>query len=238
MSKLSFTIALILSVAIHVVLFMPGRATDHKVAKSDKLDKGKLVVIPPPPVEEMPEETIDPPVAPEPEPVEPPRLAEVVKPSAESPTESSGDLATDEIPDDALPTLRILWTSSNEVREVARALAMRIVAIDADSQVVGELVLYGEPRIEPFQGSFRGYSNRVRSLPKNFFGPGLLGDRNSQVIGFWILIPTALDQRFADLQREIIRRKSLQPSDVRAMEARFVLNDRGKYELRITEVHA
>jgi len=77
------------------------------------------------------------------------------------------------------------------------------------------------------------YSNRVRTLPRGFFGSAPIA--GGDVASFWVLVPADLDARFVLLQRDAIRRKGLTPAEVRAMDAEF-RSSRSGYELVITRL--
>ena len=118
---------------------------------------------------------------------------------------------------------------------VAAHLNMRIAAITADNQVTGEVATNGPVRVVPFEGRLSAYSNRVRTLPRGFFGPGPVA--NSKIASFWVLVPADLDARFILLQRDAIRREGITVAQVRAVDAEFRFS-RGGYRLEITRVIA
>lgn len=237
MSKSTFIIGMLVAAAAHAALLWPlDRPTT--AAEDTKPD------VKPPTVAVLPEvpkvETPPPPPKPEPpaplpapKPVEPAPLKRVVEapPEPDAP-EAAGETSADG-PADVLPPLRVVWESADQLRTVAAHLGMRIVAVNADNQVAGEVATSGAVRIVPFEGRLSSYSNRVRTLPRGFFGSGPVAD--SDVASFWVLVPADLDARFVLLQRDAIRREGLTPAEVRAMDAEFRSGGSG-YQLVITRL--
>jgi len=238
MSKTSLIIGCILAVALHGLLWLPlTRADSDQTKAADQAPpKAKLAVAPEP--EAKPEPT---PVPPEPkpkpeEPVKPPKkvepkpkppLQDVVKmptkPKDPEPTSPDpADAAANE-DDNALPPLRIVWSSANEVRTVARALGLRVVAMNAAGQAVGEIDAFSG-RLKDFTGRLDQYSNRVRTLPRSFFGPEITSAPGRAVARFWILVPAGLDRQWMALQRSAIAQRGMKTKQVREVEARFTGN--------------
>jgi len=255
MSKSSLIIGLLVAVAAHAALFWqwPGENQDVVEAQDRNKQPPRIAVLPqlrePPPAPEpeppvparpKPEETVP---APAPEPPRPsrprseevasPAMKEVVKAVADkAAADKKGDTSTPD-GDDGLPSLRIVWESANHLRSVAASLGMKIVAVNRNNEVVGELVTDGPPRLVPFNGQLSAYSNRVRTLPIGFFRPEAASGKD--VSSFWILVPADLDARFVILQKDAIRREGVSPSEVQAVEAKFQ-NQGRSYRLVITRV--
>ncbi len=230
MSKSTFVIGILVAVGAHALLFWPFDGNTPAAKKSQPEVK-------PPTVAMLPEvpEAKTPPTPPKLRPAaEPTPLKRVVDaPAKTEAPDTPGDTSADG-PEDALPPLRVVWESADQLRSVVAHLGMRIVAINTDNQVAGEVTATGSPRVVPFEGRLSSYSNRVRTLPRDFFGPAPVADGG--VASFWVLVPADLDARFVLLQRDAIRRKGLRAADVRAMEAEF-RSGRGGYELVITRLH-
>jgi hypothetical protein len=150
-----------------------------------------------------------------------PALQEVVKPSASSAAAVAEPGSSAEPDDDALPTLRIEWSSARQLKNVARTLGMRIIAVDDRSDIVGEVSLLGTPALVPFNGRLSNFSNRVRTLARNYFGPADRWEGGERVASLWILVPAGIDRSFADTQRDAIRDAGRSVGDVRTTEGRF-----------------
>ena len=133
-----------------------------------------------------------------------------------------------------MPALRISWRWPRQLREVAAALRMSIVAVDGRGRITGQIAPGGTLAITPSAGPPAAYSNRVRTLPRGFFGPGLGGQA---VKAFWILVPSDVDRRVIAAQRTAIAAKGLTPRQVRAMEGRFEQTGR-TYRFVVTDLTA
>ena len=170
---------------------------------------------------------------PVPKPAEPVPLKQVVEVPVETKAaDGPGDTSAEGL-EDAMPPLRVVWQSADQLRSVAAHLGMRIVAVNTNNQVTGEIATSGPVRVVSFEGRLSAYSNRVRTLPRCFFGSSPVA--GSDVGSFWVLVPADLDARFILLQRDAIRREGLTPAEVRAMDAEF-RTDRGGCELVITRL--
>ncbi len=238
MSKSSVLIGALVAVTVHGLLFLPGlppRAPDPPPA--NVAEPVTLTPPPPPPPPAPPEEPA--PARPtrpvEPEPVPP--LREVVQaPATEQ--DDPGDTAArtpKDVPDDALPPLRIVWRSPRRLLEIARQYGMKIVAVNAAGDAVGEVAPSGT--LEPFDGQMNRYSNRVRRLPGTFFVDHVRLPADAGVTGFWVLVPAPTDRRWIGLQREAIDRHGLPVAQVTEMEGAFRYAG-GRYELTVKPVVA
>jgi hypothetical protein len=237
MSKTSVLIGALAAVAVHGLLFLPSlpsRAPDPAPAEASE----PVTLTPPPPTPPAPKRE-DPPPPPT-EPVEPERvepMREVVKaPPAEEDT--PGDTSArkpDDVPDDALPPLRIVWRSPGRLLEIARQYGLKIVAFDAAGGAVGEVGASGT--LEAFDGRMEHFSNRVRRLPGHFFADHVRLPADAGVRGFWVLVPAPTDRRWIGLQREAIDRRGLSVAQVTEMEGAFRY-DGGRYRLTVKPVVA
>ena len=246
MSKTSLVIGILLSVVVHAAVFFPHRREADRRTAQDTIDRKPIsITLPEPkPVE-------DPPTSPQPDkPVEgTPRLVAETPPapverelsrvaeatSAMDDASGLGDLATD-ADEETLPAMRIVWSSPEELRLVSQALGMRIIAVNAGSEILGEVALQGDVRLVDFQGDLASYSNRVRIIPRHFFGHSLAAVRTNPVSSFWILVPVSLDAHLMDVLRKAIVRRGARLADVRSVNARFMRSDTTGYELVVTEV--
>jgi len=246
MRKTSLMLGLLLSGLLHALVFLPAlsdarRAEPQRERAAD--DGGKLTVMRTPAPQPM--EPAAPPVpeenrqVPAPEPVEAPRLKELEKVADTSAdmedVQDMGDMVA-ESDSESLPRLRILWSSPEELRSVARFFGMKVIALDSHGNILGQVSLEGVVRLEPSEGNLTGFSNRVRALPSDFFGQSLPRAARSEIRDFWVLVPAGVDARFLTIQEDAIRRRGLQPSEVAAVEARFTPAGRGRYSLVITDV--
>lgn len=237
MSKSSFIIGLAVAVLLHLALIVPWQSPSPKQATNPP-EPGRLVVQPAqqPPEEPPPAAAAPAPQTPATQTPAPPALTELTR-LPTNPSSDRGPLTAEDIPEDSLPPMRILWQGPDELREVARMLGLRIVAVSRSKEVIGEVVLDGEPSIQPIQGdfAFEAFSNRVRNIPANYFGPRL-ARTTSQLGEIWVLVPVALDQEFSQIQRQAIVREGLEPAQIRSMEARFQAQRGGSPALTVVRI--
>ncbi len=245
MSRTSLVLGLLLSLVIHALLVLPhwDAISASPAVAAEKKTMPAVTLLPPPPlpVESVVEERPPPPPAPKLEPALPDvQFAEVVKPDT-SPTEiGDTEFTTETDPDDdqVLPATRIVWESPQELTKIARALRMSVVAVNRINEVVGALALDGSLRLEPFDGSFDVYSNRVRSLPSSFFGPALQREAGHTIVAYWVLVPESVDREMADVVRQAIRQAGLTMSEVDWVEARFDVQAGGGHRLVVTDIRS
>lgn len=234
MRKSTWIIAILASVAAHAGLLWPTDQgnidTDESGSPAPKPTIALASESVPEPTQalERPE-----PLPPHQEPQHPMPLEQVVNAPGELDDRDDPGETDSELPDDALPPLQVMWESPDQLRDVAEEMGMRIVAINRGNQIVGEVAMNGAARIIPFEGQLAAYSNRVRTLPRGFFGPGPVSGRD--IVSFWILVPADMDARFLVLQRDAIRGQGLRPDEVRSTEAQFQ-SRQGRHELVITRV--
>jgi hypothetical protein len=251
MSKSSYILGLALAVGLHVLLFIPlvGPRSDRQADTPDskRVELARKLPEPPPPPEPEPVPPPPPPPPPEPEPEpkvpepEPPaedltRLHE--PPEPEEPAEQPGDTIArraEQIDEDTLPPLRIIWSSPQQLRTIAGQLGMRIVAVNSEGEVIGEIPSQGPLELTNFDGRLSRYSNRVRTLPRSFFGQNLQRDDGQVAAELWVLVPTGLDRRWIDLQKRAIATTGLPSRAVRAVEGQFA-GRAGAYELVVTRI--
>jgi len=240
MSKTSLIVGVVVSLLAHAVIFAPQMFGSRRQAEALAKAKRQAAVMltmaetkssrPPIPKDDV---QTKPSARPEP----PAEVEEVVKPrTVRDSIKGYGDLAKDDAGD--LPAMRIVWTGPEQVRSVARAFRMRVVAINAEGKVAGEVTMDGEARLVAFNGGLAGYSNRVRTLPADFFGRGLTASAPAGIRSLWILVPAHVDKEFVRIQRAAIRERGVNPSAVLAMEARFAPDASGRYRLVVTRVDA
>jgi hypothetical protein len=159
-----------------------------------------------------------------------------VEPDIEEPAEGETIARrAEEISDDALPPLRIVWSSPGQLRAVAATTGMRIVGVNRQGEVIGEVPPAGQVRLEAFQGQLSRYSNRVRTLPSNFFGLPLARDDGQRVAELWVLVPSRLDRQWIDLQKRAIASAGLETQAVRAVEGQFA-SRAGTFQLIVTRL--
>lgn len=245
MSKTSLLAGCVLAAALHGLLLVPLLPSGADEAGGPEAPpKTKLAVAPP----TEPKPTEPPPTEPKPRAIEKPKAGKAdpkpkppmqqvarapVQPEPERPDEADASPGRD---DKALPPMRIAWSSPQQVRTVARALGLRIVAVNAAGRAVGEIDPY-DGRLRDFTGRLDQYSNRVRTLGRSFFAAFSPGDDVRDVAGFWILVPAAVDRQWMALQSSAIARHGMTAAQVRQVEARFTVSG-GQPRLSITRVHA
>ena len=236
MSKSSLMLGLVVAIVLHALLFVPVNAPERlpEPALADPDPVPPVTMIdPPPPVQPPP---VKPP-QPDPPADPPPQMQQIAQPPApqEDPGEQPGKTSPEDISDDALPPLRITWNSPDQLRQVARSLGMRIVAVNFQGQVVGEVNGGGATAsLGEFSGQLSHYSNRVRTLPSGFFGSSLT-DGQREIAELWILVPAGVDRAWMDLQKQAIAQTGLAPERVRAIECRFA-DQAGAWRLVVTRV--
>jgi hypothetical protein len=112
---------------------------------------------------------------------------------------------------------------------------MRILLIDRNNQPVGELAFEKRPLVKEFKGNLVNFSNRVRTISPQFFGPEVLSKSSESVKCFWVLVPASVDQDWVSIQKEAVNSQGLKNSEVSYTEARITPNGSG-YELVVTRV--
>lgn len=238
MSKISLIVGVAVSLLAHAMVFAPQMLGSRRQANTLAEAKRQAVVMlaqaqaePVRPQHPKLEEPVEPPTQLKP----PAKIEKVVKPrSARDLIKGYGDMAEDA---GDLPAMRIVWTGPEQVSAVARTFRMRIVAINADGRIVGEVTMDGEARLVAFNTELTGYSNRVRTLPADFFGRGVMASTAESIRSLWILVPADVDGEFVRIQREAIRERGVKPAIVLAMEAHFTRDDSGRYRLVVTRVN-
>ncbi len=248
MSKSSFIVGLLLALAAHALLLVPldTQADPDAPADPETPVSPVTMIDPPPPAppakpKPAPQPETKPQVKPRPKPApEPPQLARTTPPPVPEPEPEPMEGNTtprqrpESIDDDVLPPLRITWDSPTELRRVAGAMGMRIVAVNFQGKVLGEIDPDGKAELVEFNGSLAAYSNRVRTLPSGFFGTRLSAN-DAQVAELWILVPAAIDRAWMDMQKQAIARTGLAAEQVRSIEGRFA-SVPGGYRLVVTRI--
>ena len=245
MSKTSLIIGCVLAAAMHGLLLFPLSPSPAEEPKPAEAPPKTTLVSAPAPEPPVPAAPVP---KPRPAPVEPPKTgkpAPTPKPPlqkvAQAPPAPKSELpdpadASVEADDKALPPMRIAWSSPQQVRTVARALGLRIVAVNADQQAVGEIDPY-DGKLRDFTGRLDQYSNRVRTLGRGFFATSDNDAGARDVAGFWILVPAAVDRQWMALQRSAIAERGMTAGQVSQVEARFVVSDAAGPKLSIVRVH-
>lgn len=232
MSRTSFIMGLALAFIAHVIFLLAGnhkQATSSKGIKPEAKNVAKLIMPSPMVKEQKKQEFAEKPHAPKIE-----RLQEVVKAAGVEFANETGDFFSTESTD-LLPTLRLIWNSPEQLLEVARSLGMRILVVNRGNQPIGELIFERDILIKPFNGGLTNFSNRVRTISSTFFGPEVLNQSDEAVHCFWVLIPASVDRQWVSVQKEAIKSKGLNSSQVSYMEARIV-SDEKSYRLVVTRI--
>lgn len=220
MSRSSLIVGLVVAAALHAILFLPGRMRSFTQPRTKPPDKHVKVLLPSPPPPGPARKAAS--VRAVPQGASPARqmarVHEPATPHADVPT--PGNTASEHADGADLPVLRILWRSHRQLRDVAIALGMSIVAVDREGRIIGQVASSGPVAIAPFTGSLASHSNRVRTLPRGFFGPSLDAS-GAGVDAFWILVPADVDRAVVAAQRAAIAEKGLTPRQVRSMDGRF-----------------
>ncbi|MCH8316558.1 MAG: hypothetical protein IIA64_11340 [Planctomycetes bacterium] len=237
MSKTSFIIGLALASILHGAIFwllLNPAATQPTSARPKPVSLRRP--LPEPINDQVPTAENDPPRQ-EPQPDVLTGLTDIARPQVDQDRLTMrGDSPTDPS-DESIPPLRIVWAGADELAAVARALGMKVVAVNGQNEIVGEVELIGRPQLLPFSGDLSGYSNRVRTLEPGFFGRELFEQPGVRIRSLWVLVPASHDAHFIELQRDALRRVGVHADAVRLMEARFEPRRGRTYQLSITHVH-
>jgi hypothetical protein len=237
MSKTSFIIGLTVSLLIHGVLLLQGQRKKEIAYKKVRQEPKRVanLILPPPPVvndipkekpkEQPPEQNREPAVE---------ELKKVVNPPETKVTEESGDFSEIKS-DDYVPELRLVWDNPGQLIQVAKALGMRILLIDTRNKPVGELLFDKDLLVKEFKGRLTNFSNRVRTISAEFFGPEVQRQSDESIKCFWIVVPASVDQVWITLQKQAIKSKGISYSEVSYVEARIAPNG-DSYELVVTRV--
>ncbi len=250
MSRSSLIVGLLVAIGLHAALFAPSLWSDAPPETPSPPKVPPVALTPPPEPESEPEPT----PAPKPEPVRQPApqpvptpqpakdkpnppLREVHKqPTQPDPPPQQGDThaaPAEDVDDSDLPPLRIVWDSPAELRRVAGQLGLRIVAVNAAGEILGEVPSDGPVKLVEFTAQLSRYSNRVRTLPVRFFGEQLA--RSSRARRLWVLVPAGLDQRWIRMQKRVIAQAGVELTGVRELEGEFRPSD-GGLQLVVTRI--
>jgi len=208
----------------------------------DESPKAAKVILPPQPQPKQPElpkhkpiqeETVKTPVQAKAIPTKAPE--QIVNPTSQSKVgPSPGDLS-ESASADGLPELRLTWESKEQLLTAGKALEFRILAVNSKYQPIGELSLENGITVKRFTGSLEGYSNRVRTIPANFFGSGLTQQVGEPIRCLWILIPASIDMRWVSVQQQAVQSNGLKNHQVSYVEAKIMSTNHG-YDLEVTKV--
>ncbi len=230
MSKSSTALGVIIAIIFHGLLFLP-------VVSADRNAKPKGHQIKPVQIQasrsKPPELQKRPAAKPTTKQMASPNLKKVVSARA-SETSRPGQTSSSKRDDQQIPPLRITWRSPQHLRDVVEALGMRIVAVNTGGQIVGEIVAENKPALVEFDVELSQFSNRVRTLPRDFFGKQL-DRRGREVSGLWILVPATVDRRLIETQRDAIDRRGLKFGQVRVMDGVFETQG-SEYRIVITNL--
>jgi len=244
MSRFSFVIGLVISLGLHSLLLINGGAAPKcpEIEILDESPKSAKVILPPKPKPKQPElhkpkpiprETMETPVQAKAIPAKAPE--QIVKPTSLSKVgQGPGDLP-ESASTDGLPELRLTWESKEQLLTAGRALGFRILAVDPKNQPIGELSLENGITVKRFIGGLKGYSNRVRTIPADFFGSGFIQQVSEPVKCLWILIPASIDIRWVSVQQQAVQSNGLKNHQVSYVEAKIVAANHG-YNLEVTKV--
>lgn len=250
MSRSSLIIGLVLAAVMHAALFAPALWTDAAPTTQPPAEEPPAVAVTPPPEPQpapkpepvsKPEPTRPEKRQPQPEPIESeptPPLQEVhEQPETVDPPPQKGDTHAKPLEDadpSELPPLRIVWDSPGALRQIAGRLGMRIVAVNAKGEILGEVPSDGGVRLVEFKGRLDAYSNRVRTLPVSFFGSEL-ARQSGGARRLWVLVPVGVDQRWVHAQKQAIAKAGVELAGVRELEGEF-RRQRGSVRLVVTRI--
>ena len=237
MSKSSFITGLILSLVFHGVFLVPTKSRQAAVTGQMKprINKVAKLTLPAPRLIDKTPKT-----SPKTEPPKDPpgpdleQLQRVVEAPKTTMTKELGDLSDSES-DDGLPELRLIWESPEQLLQVAKHMGMRILMVNRKNQPVQELAFSEGVAVRKFKGRLKSFSNRVRRVSAQFFGPDILQQASEPIQCFWVLVPYSVDQAWLSIQRGAMRSQGLKGSQIAHMEAR-ITSTGSAHELAVTKV--
>jgi hypothetical protein len=234
MSKTSLIIGLLISICAHAVLLLPSSSKELLLRKKAQVlikptKKVTLKLSPKAKMQKQPQsaqhlEKNEPKIS---------DLESVVKPSTQNVPDNIGDFSSSD-EGDSLPPLRLVWDSPRQLIEISRTLGMRILAVRRNG-LVGEISLEDIPHVKAFDGELIGFSNRVRTISAQFFGPDILRTSDEPIESFWVLVPSTLDKQWISVQKQAIKSSSIPGAEVSYMEAKIVTDGHG-HKLVITKI--
>jgi len=234
MSKTSLIIGLLISICVHAVLLLPSGSKELLLRKKTKAPikptkKVTLKLSPKTKMQKLPEseqhfEKNEPQIS---------DLESILKPATQNVPANIGDFSSSD-EDDSLPPLRLVWDSPRQLIEISRTLGMRILAVRRNG-LVGEISLADIPHVKAFDGKLIGFSNRVRTISAQFFGPDILRTSDEPIESFWVLVPSTLDKQWISVQKQAIKSSGIPGAEVSYMEARVVTDGNG-HKLVVTKI--
>jgi len=253
MSRNTFIVGLVISVALHVWLMripagpvaLPQTTIVVPIVETElaRLDKTEPS-IPEPAVDPKPEPIAQEPTPPEPEPPVEEPLPELTKVAEAPPTQSPdpGDFAG-ATKAKGPPELRIDWGTGDQALDTLDAGDMILVVLDreGDTVVIGQKVVYdaGVWRRRPYQpyGATR-YSNRLRIVD----GVPAFGGANAAVNlrgdeRLAVLLPMRVERTLASAQMEAAYNNGLVMNEIDNFAGRFTMRD-GALAFDITHIGA
>jgi len=231
-SRSSIFTGFVVALLVHAIIFVPGGCNTKPVSKEpDKSIRKikKVVVVSPPPKPELEEPEIECKTEP-PEPVsssskQAPREPEdafgkVVDQATRKKLPGLGNTSS-QTEGDSLLSLRIAWESPGQLCAVAQDLGLKVVAVNSSGEIMGEVDTIGDPTLKSFTSCLSNFSNRVRTLPKFFFGPGMALSSKERISAFWVLVPENIDREFLAVQNRAVGERGLNMLEVSVVEAVF-----------------
>jgi len=245
MKKSSLVVALVISVGLHIAVlaFGPGKklAASEETAQETEPRKVAKLLPPPEPKPEAP--APKPPSEHKPEPQTPPpapsqsvlaQPEEVITPAKPEMAQGAGASPETES-DDLLPALRLIWDSPQQLIELAQTVGLRVLAVNRQDQPFGELVFGTRVWVKQFAGGLAGFSNRIRTIRPDFFGPQIQSQFKEPAACLWVLIPATIDAQWVVAQRKALRSSGLQAAGVSHMEAKIVASQ-SRCDLSVTRI--
>ena len=233
MSKSSFIIALLVSLAAHGLLFI-GPGENSSAQAEPKPQKVAKLTIPQAKPQSQVKEYPQQPVSKKKQPPEAEQFQEVVKADSHNIPDSIGDFADNDSAD-TLPRLSLIWDSPEHLIEVAKALGLRVLPVNSDNEPIGELRFERDILVGKFYGGLNSFSNRVRTISARFFGQRVLNQCDQTIRHFWVVVPASIDHEWIKIQKKSLCSEGLTSSQVSYMEAMIVSDENG-FRLVITKI--
>jgi hypothetical protein len=166
-------------------------------------------------------------------------VADDVTPPDDTPAVTDAQRLSD-ADEPTLPALQLVWQDAEQLRTIARAVGIRLLAVDHDGAALGELSTSATWTLTPWNGRAPGYSNRVRVVPAGFFGDRLqrLATSGTPIREVWLLVPAELDRRIVATQLNAIANRGYSTDDIQRVRGRLVLAAGATARLVVDAVYA
>jgi len=236
MSKMYIAIGVALSLFLHITFFA---VPNEHVAKNTEnvkkeIKKCPVMAVGPEEAKKAPEIVSKKPAGELPEPKKE-AMQEVFKPDSidkDVIPEEKGNIKIEEPTDEYMPALKVDISDYRILIGALRYFGMRVVLVDKSGNFVDEINLKKRPNIMPIKQSLAEYSNRIRMLPRSYFGERVEKIIRLRELRSCILVLADVDKKFAGLQKQIVAENGYELDEINATTGRFI-KEGDKYRLVI-----